>query len=94
MPQVVLMGRSDGKVKACNCNFVAVTAVSRLVDLVAWCSDQRNELVTPFSRVLIIFFHVLHLLLVADFMYYYIKARLAGKAFSEDIELSSEIAEV
>lgn len=91
MPQVVLMGRSGGKVKACSCNFVAVTAFSRMVDLVAWYSEERNDLVTPFSKVVIIFFHVLHLLLVADFMFYYIKARFAGKSFSEDIDLSAEV---
>jgi hypothetical protein len=91
MPQVVLMGRSGGKVKACSCNFVAVTAFSRMVDLVAWYSEERNDLVTPFSKVLIIFFHILHLLLVADFMFYYIKARFTGKSFSDDIELSSEV---
>jgi len=92
MPQVVMMGRSGGKLEACSCNFVAVTALSRMVDLIAWWSDERNDLVDPFSRGLIIFFHVLHLLLVADFMYYFIKARCAGKAFSEDIEL--EVLEV
>lgn len=94
MPQVVMMGRSGGKIEAPICNFVAVTALSRMVDLCAWFSEERTELVTPFSRALIIFFHVLHLLLVADFMYYYIKARLAGKAFSEDIEVSSATLEV
>lgn len=91
MPQVVMMGRSGAKIEAPICNFVAVTALSRMVDLCAWLSEERTELVTPFSRVLIVFFHVLHLLLVADFMYYYIKARCASKSFSEDIELASEI---
>jgi len=89
MPQVVMMGRSGGKVEASSCNFVAVTALSRMVDLIAWCSEERNDLVDPFSRALIIFFHILHLLLVADFMYYYIKARCSGKAFSEDIDMEN-----
>merc|ERR1712224_655022 len=73
MPQVVMMTRTNGKVESPICNFVAVTALSRMVDLCAWFSDERTDLVSGFSKTLIIFFHVLHLVLVADFMYYYVK---------------------
>jgi len=95
MPQVVMMSRSGGKVSAPISHFVAATAVSRLVDLWFWIHnfDMVGEYGPNdfhFSGWLIIFFHVVHLLLVADFMYYYLKARLVNANFSEDLTLPTE----
>lgn len=92
MPQIIMMERGAGKVSAPICHFVAATAVSRMVDLWFWLFNfQLVGDYMPgefhFSGWLIIFFHVLHLLLVADFMYYYVKARLSGSSFSEDLSL-------
>lgn len=92
MPQIVMMSQGGGTVEAPICHFVAATAVSRMVDLWFWLFNFHlvgdylpGEF--HFSGWLIIFFHVLHLLLVADFMYYYMKARLSGSSFSEDLSL-------
>jgi len=92
MPQIIMMDRAADKVSAPICHFVAATAVSRMVDLWFWLYNfqlvgdyQPGEF--HFSGLLIIFFHCLHLLLVADFMYYYMKARLSGQSFSEDLSL-------
>lgn len=92
MPQIIMMERGAGKVAAPICHFVAATAASRLVDLWFWLFNfQSVGDYMPgefhFSGWLIIFFHVLHLLLVADFMYYYMKARLSGSSLSEDLSL-------
>lgn len=92
MPQIIMMQRGDGKVSAPICHFVVATAVSRMVDLSFWLFNfQLVGDYMPgefhFSGWLIIFFHVLHLLLVADFMYYYVKARLSGSSLSEDLTL-------
>jgi hypothetical protein len=43
-----------------------------------------------FSGWLIIFWHVVHLMLVADFMYYYLQARLLHGSFSDDLSLPTE----
>lgn len=95
MPQVVMMGKGNGKVSAPISHFVAATAVSRTVDLSFWFRNfelvgdyEPNEF--HFSGWLIIFFHILHLALVADFLYYYLKARLSGSALSEDLALPTE----
>lgn len=92
MPQVVMMSKGEGRVEAPIAHFVAATALSRSVDLWWW---YYNFDVGPqgywhgfnFSGWLIIVVHVLNLVLVADFMYYYVKARLSGKRLSADLEL-------
>eukprot|EP00746_Dinoflagellata_sp_MGD_P155401 gnl/MRDRNA2_/MRDRNA2_85351_c0_seq3.p1 gnl/MRDRNA2_/MRDRNA2_85351_c0~~gnl/MRDRNA2_/MRDRNA2_85351_c0_seq3.p1 ORF type:complete len:319 (+),score=44.45 gnl/MRDRNA2_/MRDRNA2_85351_c0_seq3:76-1032(+) len=86
MPQVVMMGRAGSKVSAPISHFVAATTLSRVVDLSFWFAN--------FEKVglggLIIFWHVVHLMLVADFMYYYLQARLFHGGFSEDLSLPTE----
>lgn len=92
VPQVVMMSCS-GAVEARVAHFVAATTVSRVVDLYWW---YRNIELGPqgyllgfnYSGWLIVIVHVLNLLLVIDFMYYYMKARLSGSSFSEDLDLS------
>jgi len=88
MPQVAMMTKSGGKVEAPIANFVAMTALSRVGDLWFWCCGAHGLM--RYSWILIVFFHILHLLLVADFMYYYIRARFAGCGVSEDLQLPVE----
>merc|ERR1719321_180605 len=85
MPQVVLMARSGGTVEAPIAHFVAGTTFSRLLDLWFWYVDIGPQgQITAFnsSAFLVVVVHVLNLLLVADFMYYYMKARISGSKFS------------
>jgi hypothetical protein len=84
MPQVVMMAKSGGKVVTPVANFVAVTSIAR-------CGDLMNSLIflyetsssNPLSRQDLTSFWIsvatqlVHLVLVADFMYYYVKARAA-----------------
>jgi len=91
MPQVVMMAKGGGKVEALISHFVAATVVSRCCDLwfwfyaCEWVFAHHTEF--NYSGWLIIFVHVVHLLLCADFMYYHVKARLAGSSLSDDLSL-------
>jgi len=91
MPQVVMMSRGGGRVEAPVSHFVAATAVSRGADLWFWISSLRTDSFFVegdcYSGVLIVFFHVFHLLLVADFVAHYLKARISGSALSDDLVL-------
>merc|ERR1719453_1826428 len=92
MPQVVMMTRGAGKVEAPVSHFVAATALSRVMDLSFWYYDfdlgaQGYFHGFNYSGWLIVFWHVLNLLIVADFMYYYLKARFSGSTFMEDLAL-------
>jgi hypothetical protein len=92
MPQVVMMARGGGKVEAPVSHFVAATAMSRVVDLSFWYYDfdlgaQGYVRGFNYSGWLIVLWHVINLAIVADFMYYYVKARVAGKNMSEDLSL-------
>lgn len=94
MPQVVMMSRGGGKVEAPISHFVAATAVSRSVDLSFWyyafdtVGPENSDAYLNYSGWLIVFFHVLHLLLIADFLYYYVRARFfKGCGFSGDMNI-------
>jgi len=84
LPQVVMMTFSPGKKVAVPiANFVAATSISRVTDLWFW--YLRFDLGPQgwwgdfnFSGHLIVSFHVISLLLVVDFMYYYLRARCSA----------------
>merc|ERR1719453_1194409 len=84
LPQVVMMTFSPGKKVAVPiANYVMATTVSRIVDLWFW--YLRFDLGPQgwwgnfnFSGWLIVSFHVISLLLVADFMYFYLRARCSA----------------
>lgn len=92
MPQVVMMARGGGKVEAPIAHFVAATAVRWMVDLWFWTYNfdlgpQGYYKGVNISGLIIIGLHVLSLLLIADFMYYYVKSRLMGNSFSDSLNL-------
>merc|ERR1719335_1331719 len=81
LPQVVMMQRGGGKVEAPIAHYVAAMAFSRTSDLVFWIfrSDlgpQGRWMGYNVSGMIIIVFHLVCLLLVADFMYHYVRARI------------------
>lgn len=92
LPQVVMTHRGKGKLEVPIANFVMATAISRSSDLVFWCF-RRNLGPQGFiyginvSGIIIISFHLMNLALVADFMYYYIKARLASSSATGTITI-------
>jgi len=89
MPQVVMMSRSGGKIEAPIAHFVAATFLSRMEDL--WDSLMYHNVsdADVYSYWMIIAVQAIHLLLVVDFMYYYMKARAVGKV--EDLQLQIEV---
>jgi hypothetical protein len=95
LPQVVMMQRSGGKVEAPIAHYVAATAFSRTSDLMFWC--YRSNIGPQgwwrgynVSGTIIIVFHIICLLLLADFMYYYVKARIHGRNMTEDVEIAEQ----
>jgi len=99
LPQIVMMAKSGGKIEAPIAHFVAATAIRWMIDLCFWYFDfdlgpQGYYKGVNLSGMLIVAFHILSLCLVADFMYYYIKARINGSRLSEDLDVSGAILEV
>jgi len=92
LPQVVMMAKGGGKIEAPIAHFVAATALSRMVDLEYWMFEgdlgpQGYWNGFNYSGCIIVVFHVLSLVLIGDFTYYYLKARVAGSSFQEDVLL-------
>lgn len=92
LPQVVMMASGDGKVEASIAHFVAATAVREIVDLWFWMVDfdlgpQGYYRGFNYSGWVCLLCQVFSVLLVADFMYYYFKARFAGVSLSDDVAL-------
>jgi len=94
IPQIVMMAKSAGKIEAPIAHFVAATALRWVIDLCFWYFDfdlgpQGYYKGVNFSGWLIVAFHILSLCLVADFMYFYIKARFAGSKLSDDLDVGT-----
>lgn len=96
LPQVVMMAKGGGKIEAPISNFVAATTLSRSIDLYWWMNrgldlgPQGFLFGFNFSGYLIVVIHIFGLVLAADFMYYYLKARVSGSNLSEDLVLPQE----
>jgi len=86
LPQIVMMSRGGGLVEAPIAHFVAATVLSRIEDLSDSFLFHINQLQPDeyFSFYIIVFFQGLHLVLAADFMYYYVKAKLKTKSAAQN----------
>jgi len=97
LPQLWLIVRTGGHVEALTSHYIALMAVSRgMSGFFLWAARRDitcDEWVPGFNHAIyaIIFAHLLHLILLADFAFYYLKA-LALKGFATDIDLGSELA--
>lgn len=93
MPQVVMMSRGGGKVAAPIAHFVAATFLSRIEDLWDTILYHGSQLESEerFSYGLVVAVQFVHLLLVADFMYYYVKARTSGSGLVDDLDMTMEV---
>lgn len=88
MPQIVMMAQGGNKVSAPIAHFVAATFVSRIGDLYdSMVYETGIRTTDPLAYWMVVFLQSLHLLLVADFMYYYIKARSSGHGLVDDVEV-------
>jgi len=89
LPQVAMMSKGTGQVEAPVANFVAATAFSRGVDLWFWyfrfdLGPQGWWFGFNYSGYLIVFMHLISFAIVADFMYYYMRARFRSATFIEE----------
>merc|ERR1719379_3145651 len=94
LPQIVMMAKSGGKIEAPIAHFVAATAIRWMIDLCFWYFDfnlgpQGYYKGVNLSGILIVAFPLLSLCLVADFMYYYIKARISGSKLSDALDVGA-----
>lgn len=91
MPQVVMMSRGGGKIEAPIANFVAAVFISRCGDMLHSFAFDRDVLaVSPFGFVLAVSSQFVQILLVADFMYYYCKARSHSTTMASEMTLPQE----
>jgi len=88
MPQVVMMACGGGKVAAPIAHFVAATFLSRINDLGDSLLYKTFPAEDHFSYSIVVFFQAVHLLIVADFMYYYAKALTSGAGLEKDMEMN------
>jgi hypothetical protein len=99
LPQLWMMTHSRGKASALTSHFVAVMALARVVSgAYMWHAYPEIEAEPLFGNVTyagyaVIVAHAVHMLLLGDFAYYYVK-NVAKAGFSADLDLSSQVLEV
>merc|ERR1719387_1573599 len=94
LPQVVMMANAGKKVEAPIAHFVAATALRWVIDLWFWYFDwdlgpQGWYKGINVSGCLIVTFHFVSLGLIADFMWYYMRARCSGSKLSDDLNIEA-----
>jgi len=99
LPQLWMMTHSRGKASALTSHFVAVMALARVVSgAYMWHAYPEIEAEPLFGNVTyagyaVIVAHAVHMLLLGDFAYYYVK-NVAKAGLSADLDLSSQVWEV
>merc|ERR1719258_993201 len=99
LPQVWMLAHRRGKCPALTSHFVAVTALARVLSgAYMWHAYPEIEADPFFGNVkyagyAVIVAHVVHLLLLGDFAFYYVK-NVAVAGLSADLDLSPQIWEV
>jgi hypothetical protein len=81
LPQLWMMTKIGGQVAGCTAHFVFAMVASRVLALLFWSQaflDLQGE-GSELAGKQIVAAHVIQLLLAADFLYYYLKAKFAGK---------------
>jgi len=99
LPQLWMMTHSRGKASALTSHFVAVMALARVVSgAYMWHAYPEIEAEPLFGNVTyagyaVIVAHAVHMLLLGDFAYYYVK-NVAKAGLIADLDLSSQVWEV
>lgn len=93
LPQVWMIAKMGVRVEALTSHFVAATALSRMLDVGFW--YYAWSIVAPrdggfnCTGSVILFCHLVHAVLLCDFMYHYLKLRIS-KGMMEAMELPNE----
>merc|ERR1719191_457761 len=91
MPQVVMMSRGGGKIAAPIANFVALTCIAHVGDIVhSFINDMEFLDSNAYGFVLAVSVQLVHLVLCADFMYYYLKKGPVGVVIADKMTLPQE----
>jgi hypothetical protein len=95
LPQLWMIGKIGGKVGAVSAHYVALVAVARSIDVVFWCYGFK-ELAPEaggfnLAGWTVLLCHVAHLLLMADFIFCYVRAMWREGFFTRRGNMKSEI---
>lgn len=93
MPQLALIMKTGGRAEALTSHYMAALALSRVLSgIFMW--EARNDItcaewITGFNHTVfaILAAHLIHLLLLSDFAFYYVRA-IMRKGLSEPVELT------
>jgi hypothetical protein len=94
LPQLWLISRNGGVIHACEGHYIALMAVSRILSGTFMWHARHDITCTPWVEgwnhavPAILFAHAVHLLLLGDFAYYYVKS-VAVKGLAASIDLSA-----
>jgi hypothetical protein len=94
LPQLWLISHNGGVIQACEGHYIALMAVSRILSGTFMWHARHDITCTPWVEgwnhavPAILFAHAVHLLLLGDFAYYYVKS-VAVKGLSASIDLSA-----
>jgi len=95
LPQLALILKTGGRAEALTCHYMAALALSRVLSgIFMWYARfdiTCVEMVTGFNHTVfaILGSHLVHLLLLSDFGYYYLRAMIQ-KGLSEPVALTGE----
>jgi len=91
LPQLWMMSKIGGEVNGCTAHFTVCIVVSRCLSLAFWATAYADlaDDGAHLAAKMILLNNVVQLLLAGDFVYYYAKAKLSGKAFNVPAMFSS-----
>merc|ERR1719183_513217 len=91
VPQLSLIMRTGGRAEAMQCHYIAAMALSKLLSGIFMWEAREDITCKPWignfqhGIVAILIAHALHLLLLGDFMYYYVKT-MTQKGFQGSVQ--------
>jgi len=97
LPQLWLIGKTGGRVEALTGHYIAAMAVSRILNGMFLWRARRDitcaEWVPGFNHAIyaILFAHVLQVLFLADFGYFYIRA-ITSKGLSSNMDIGHDVS--
>lgn len=98
LPQLWMMGKNGGKVDALSAHYVALIAVSRTTDMIFWW--YGFEELAPedgsfnFAGWSVFGAHLVHLVLMWDFIYCYCRSIYLGRALSREFDFADVLIDV
>jgi len=98
LPQLWMIGKLGGKIDALSAHYVALIAFARLVDMIFW--YHGFEELAPenggfnLAGWTVLGAHMVHLLLMWDFLYCYVRAIYKGRILDEQLDFGETLIDV